>query len=116
MEKAKIKVSPDFNLPLIAERAGNGDVNARIYADGVLYVEGVTQEALDAALKGYNNDVDGVKSYLYERAAAYPEVGDQLDAIWKELNFRRLNGENLTQDADDMLGKILAVKNEYPKT
>ena len=50
-----------------------------------------------------------------ERQVAYPNVGDQLDAIWKELNARRLAGEDLTQDADDMLGKILTVKKTIEK-
>ena len=53
--------------------------------------------------------------YQRTRAAEYPAVGEQLDAIWKELNQRRLNGEELVQDADDMLGKILNVKKENPK-
>lgn len=54
------------------------------------------------------------RDYKEKRAAEYPAIGDQLDAIWKELNYRRLNGEQLVQDADDMLGQILAVKNKYP--
>jgi len=54
-------------------------------------------------------------AYKTERAREYPPVGDQLDALWKELNYRRLNGENLTQEADDILGQILAIKNKYPK-
>lgn len=112
---AKIEVSPDYNLPLIAERAGNGDFNARLYRDGFLYVEGVTQRALDTALKNYDDEVDGYKLYINQRVAEYPDVGDQLDAIWKELNARRLKGEDLVQDADDMLGRILAVKHKYPK-
>lgn len=53
--------------------------------------------------------------YQRLRKGAYPNIGDQLDAIWKEINYRRLNGDNLTQDADEMLGKILAVKREYPR-
>lgn len=54
-------------------------------------------------------------TYAQLRSNEYPALGDQLDAIWKELNARRLNGDNLVSDADEMLGKILAVKNKYPK-
>lgn len=53
--------------------------------------------------------------YKNERQKEYPSTGDQLDAIWKELNYRRMQGEGLTQEADDMLGKILAVKQKHPK-
>lgn len=53
--------------------------------------------------------------YKDMRRNEYPDVGDQLDAIWMELNSRRLNGEKLVQDADNMLGQILAVKQRHPK-
>lgn len=52
---AKIAVPADYDLPSIAAAAGNGDVEARRYADGLLYVEGVTQQQLDDALAGYDN-------------------------------------------------------------
>ena len=61
--------------------------------------------------KTYNKD----HRYKDDRRSEYPDIGDQLDALWKELNYRRLNGDNLVQDADDMLGQILAVKAKYPK-
>lgn len=48
------------------------------------------------------------------RRRAYPPIGDQLDAIWKALNQQRLDGVNLPQEADDMLGRILAVKRDIP--
>lgn len=62
-------------------------------------------------------ELQKLEKYRYKqlRADEYPAIGDQLDAIWKELNARRLKGENLTQDADDMLGQILAVKRKHPK-
>lgn len=55
------------------------------------------------------------EEYKEQRKKEYPPVGDQLDAIWMELNLRRLNGDTLHQQADDILGQILAVKNKYPK-
>lgn len=55
-------------------------------------------------------------SYKEKRIIEYPNIGDQLDALWKQLNYMRLNGENLIQEADDMLGDILSVKARHPKT
>lgn len=44
------------DLPSIAKTAGNGDVDARWVSEDRLYVNGVTQEALEAALAAYNHD------------------------------------------------------------
>jgi len=54
-------------------------------------------------------------AYKEKRRVEYPPLGDQLDAIWMELNSRRMKGENLIQDADDMLGVILNIKKKHPK-
>ena len=50
-----------------------------------------------------------------KRAEAYPVIGDQLDVLWKQFNQLRLDGQPLIQEADDMLGAILAVKANHPK-
>jgi hypothetical protein len=44
-------------------------------------------------------------AYRYKRAVEYPFIGDQLDALWK-------GGEA----AAEMLAKVQAVKDKYPKT
>ena len=44
------------------------------------------------------------KEYITKRAAEYPTIGDQLDALWK-------GGDAATQ----MLALVQAVKNKYPK-
>ena len=44
------------------------------------------------------------KEYITKRAAEYPSIGDQLDALWK-------GGDAATE----MLAKVQAVKNKYPK-
>ena len=54
-------------------------------------------------------------TYEDQRAAEYPKIGDQLDAIWKQLNQDRLGGKALVQDAEDHLNAVLAVKSKYPK-
>jgi hypothetical protein len=43
-------------------------------------------------------------AYKTQRAAEYPTIGDQLDALWK-------GGDA----AAEMLAKVQAVKNKYPK-
>lgn len=53
--------------------------------------------------------------YIDERRVAYPPIGDQLDAIWKQLNQDRLGGKELIQEVDDQLNKVLAVKVAHPK-
>jgi len=44
-------------------------------------------------------------TYKYNRVAEYPSIGDQLDALWK-------GGEAATE----MLAKVQAVKDKYPKS
>lgn len=65
----------------------------------------------DAELTAYN----AANAYRENRLKEYPPINDQLDAIWKELNYRRLQGDNLVSDADAMLGKVLSIKSKYPK-
>jgi Asp-tRNA(Asn)/Glu-tRNA(Gln) amidotransferase A subunit family amidase len=55
------------------------------------------------------------KGYEELRRGEYPPMGDQFDAIWKQLNQDRLNGKELIQPADDELNRVLAVKAKYPK-
>lgn len=53
---ASILVDPSFDLASIAEEAGNGAFDSRWYQDGYLYVEGVSQEALEAAFAAYDHE------------------------------------------------------------
>jgi len=55
------------------------------------------------------------EQYKRDRSSHYPSVGDQFDALWKQLNQDRLNGKELIQPADDELNRVLAVKAKYPK-
>jgi len=82
-----------------------------IYA---LYPQVVTVDdtagAFDADGNQVTIDMDFVNAwvdpdqYKYDRASAYPPIGDQLDALWK-------GGE----EAAAMLAKVQAVKAKYPK-
>jgi len=66
--------------------------------------------------KGWvKNEAAAKKVYDKLRKREYPDIGDQLDAIWKQLNQDRLGGKALIQDADDMLGQVLSIKAKWPK-
>lgn len=58
-----------------------------------------TQAELDTALLAYTN-----MQYYRDRKNAYPDIGDQLDALWK-------GGEAYNA----MLAQIQAVKAAFPK-
>ena len=82
-----------------------------IYA---LYPSVVTIDDTDGARDAQGNqveiDMDSVNAwvdpnaYKSKRAAEYPPIGDQLDALWK-------GGDAATE----MLAKVQAVKTKYPK-
>ena len=83
------------------------DIPTQYWKDGELvdYTEQERQELLqqwneDAARIEEHNS----KEYQRERAAEYPSIGDQLDALWKG-----------GAEAEAMLAKVQAVKQKYPK-
>lgn len=53
--------------------------------------------------------------YQKKRFNEYPEMGDQLDVIWKDFLNKRQNGETLSPEVDTMLSRIVSVKQKYPK-
>lgn len=57
----------------------------------------------------------GPDSYKRLRAAEYPPIGDQLDAILKGFNQLRLQGTDLPADLDGIVNDWLAVKKKHPK-
>jgi len=69
-----------------------GDVAYDAEGNEVSYDKEAVQAYVDAHL------------YIGKRAAEYPPIGDQLDALWK-------GGEA----AAEMLAKVQAVKAKYPK-
>ena len=68
------------------------------------------QKAIDdgAVVTPYVAHVD---TYAESRIKEYPKVGDQLDAIWKQLNTMELTAE--TKIVAD---EIQAVKDRWPKS
>jgi len=69
-----------------------GDVAYDADGNEVAYDKAAVQAYVDA------------HAYIAKRAAEYPPIGDQLDALWK-------GGEA----AAEMLAKVQAVKAKYPK-
>lgn len=49
------------------------------------------------------------------RRRAYPDLGDQLDAVMKQFNQMRLAGTDLIAEADAWVNACLAVKAAHPK-
>ena len=62
-----------------------------------------TEEEIQAEIVRLQADFDS-KEYQRKRQAEYPSIGDQLDALWKGGDAQA-----------EMLAKVLAVKNRYPK-
>jgi hypothetical protein len=64
-----------------------------------------TRELNDAEHAEWQARVNDPLAYQRQRAAEYPPIGDQLDALWK-------GGDA----AAEMLAKVQAVKAKYPKS
>ena len=79
-----------------------------------LYPQVVTVDETAGAFDAQGNKVEidmalvdawvDPNGYKYQRASEYPPIGDQLDALWKGGTA-----------AEEMLAKVQAVKNKYPK-
>jgi hypothetical protein len=75
--------------------------NIKVIRGDIAYDADGNEVAYDkAAVQAY---VDA-HAYIVKRAAEYPPIGDQLDALWKG-----------GAEAEAMLAKVQAVKNKYPK-
>lgn len=93
---ASIEVSPEYNLEKIATIAGNVSVEGRLYRDGRLYVEGVTQEALDAALAAYDHAAETAKR----------DALQQISALEAQVTQRRLREAVLSPEGGAWLQSI----------
>jgi hypothetical protein len=62
-----------------------------------------TNSQIDAEVKRLQAEYDA-KAYQRNRQPEYPDIGDQLDDLYKAGAF-----------SDDMTAKIQAVKDKYPK-
>lgn len=62
-----------------------------------------TEAEVEAEVARLQAEYDA-NAYKAKRAAEYPPIGDQLDALWKG-----------GAEAEAMLAKVQAIKNKYPK-
>lgn len=73
--------------------------------DGVIqWTDEQHDEPSDAEMQAGMAELERL-AYREKRAAEYPAIGDQLDALWK-------GGDA----AAEMLTRVQAVKNKYPKS
>ena len=70
---------------------------------------GINDEYIDGKFQKHIDD------YAKKRRESYPDIGDQLDAIYMHFNMVRMQGGNLAEPTDVMLNEILQVKQKYPK-
>ncbi len=59
--------------------------------------------------------IDVKVDHSKKRAVEYPDIGDQLDALWKALEILKTQGTNIGVDADTILTSITNIKAKYPK-
>ena len=115
---ASVTIGDDWYLPGISEIGGWNHADTYV-KNRVWYVPDASQADLDAAVAQYDHASRLAELPLIEvqraRAKAYPPIGDQLDAIWKQLNQDRMGGKSLISEADSVLGKVLSVKAKHPK-
>lgn len=81
-----------------------------------LSAEDIEQRNIDLEIVRLQKLKDSKTQYQRDRAEQYPVIGDQLDAILKQLNYWRMtNKEELIQPLDDIIGDWLEVKAKHPK-
>ena len=56
-----------------------------------------------------------MRTYKEKRAEDYPDIGEQLDAIWRMVGRLNSDGVLLPIETLNVLGNINAVKTKYPK-
>lgn len=99
----------------------SAEINGKIVSGLIAGMDGLNGRRFSAIQKAIDEGaavepfVPYVPTYAEKRQREYPKIGDQLDAIWKQLNQDRLNGKDLIAEADSLLGDVLAIKAKYPK-
>lgn len=95
-----------------AHQIENGVVINTIEVDSLDFMPGLVEATEGSIGDHYENGqfvkpvpVVDTRAYQAQRAAEYPPIGDQLDALWK-------GGDA----AAEMLAKVQAVKAKYPKS
>jgi len=120
IEMATIKVKKPHYARHILSALGIDSIEGEYHFDGEnLTVEGVTDTQISAAEAGLDipllDKAERNAIVNIERREAYPPIGDQLDAIWKQIAKLKADGIALDADADKSLKKILDIKKAHKK-
>ena len=90
--------------------------------ENVYYEQSLEAMTLLKTMNGVTETADPTRgervidpSYVSQRVASYPGLGDQFDAMWKQLLADRVAGKVLDVETDTMLDTIQQVKADYPK-
>jgi len=72
---------------------------------------------IESAQTAINSEAETLQDAIanIKRRKAYPEIGDQLDVIWKQLSKFKEDGQDLIPEADDLLDSISNTKTKYTK-
>lgn len=105
--KRPVRAEPGDELP--ARVAAEGELLGYAMVPTNPLPAGATQ-ALEDVYETEDGARFAVTDYARARRHAYPSMGDQLDALWKELG-----DETLGEDAHGMRERIRAVKRALPK-
>lgn len=75
----------------------------------------VTETTCDAIL-GPDGLLYHWANYSDFRRAAYPQIGDQLDSLYKCLSYLSANGVEIGPDGQNWIDQIRSIKDKYPKS
>ena len=114
---AKVKISTNYDLAMIAKAAGSTDREKVLYDIGYLIVDDVTQDALDAAVANFDMAAHDARVAVLEvkntRAIAYPSIGDQLDMLWHAIDTGDWTAAKVK--TTEFYTALKAVKTAHPK-
>jgi len=78
-------------------------------------LERITKTQADKIIKEKQDEKFVQLPYGSKRLSRMRPVGDQLDAIWKQIAFMKENGIEIHPEADEIISEILDAKQEFPK-
>lgn len=92
-------------------------LNANDYSQLVWLSEDIKKPSLKSLEDAWENYLEEKQAneYKEKRKKEYPDIGDQIDAIWKQLEADSEKGKILEKEASEILQKIREVKNKYKK-
>ena len=96
----------DIEVPNVYDIELSPNKRYKIDAEGV--VTSLTSQE-------YNDYMETRLSYDQKRKRHYPQIGDQLDRIFKTFKYLSDNGIDLGIDGNAWVAEIEAVKQEFPK-